>query len=523
MPIDFNRSELTSVQVRKDIVSSGIRLIASNKDEKGDLIKSFLGGLLKIGGWIIGKIFQGLSFTFSGLFALIRGTASFIYNFNWNATDEGLDTQLQQLTNLVGGQLGGTFGNLLGFLVCGIAPAAGVAYFNEPVGLYLLKEIGEEAFDEFLANLGMLVQTSASLLLRWTVINMFKSNRRIIKGFFRNPNSKQSQFASMILGEGFTNAIARWGEPGSKPWSFRRAVEEAIDNIENPFLQAFTEEFYEEFLDGCGEAFYIIGQGLDSWVLQQKLAQNDIFGQERAVEITFDRENPEEKLVLVGSEKLIKQNLVQTMTHHAMIRDRDMGFFMGETVRENMVKTVSTVPLTLVIIWKNKPSPPYGGTTKCSTVKLTIPDINRAKLDWQQIKQLAGGTNGFLTGPEYVYGEWENGIPFFHYGSSSADAQSRIERLATLSNIEILDYKYGQQVNKARTQKYNLKRTVTQLFPAWMTILNQQKMLNEESGRTTKSGTYKSRKYKIDLYLQEKPNDFEEIINDLIYTPGINS
>lgn len=522
MPIDFKRSELISTIIRKEIVgSSGIRELKPNKDE-GGLIKGFLGGLFKIGGWIIGKIFQGIGFTFSAIASLIKGTIAYIYNFNWNATDEELDTQLRQLTNQIAGQIGGTFGNLAGHLICGIVPAAGIMYFNEPLGLYLLKEAGEEAFDEFLGNMGMLVQSSARLLLRSLLVGAFKGTRRLIKGFLRDPSSPQSQFASQVLGEGFHSAVSRWGEKGSKPWSFRSAVEEWIDNIENPALQNFTEEFYEELLDGCGEAFYVIAQGLDSWVLQQKIAQNNVFGSEKAVEITFDRENPDDKLVLVGNEHLVKQNIIQTMTYHSMIRDRDMGFFMGETVRENMVRTVATVPLTLVIVWKDKSAPPYGANKRGSTVRFQIPDINRSKLDWDIIKRLAGGENGYLTGSEYVYGEWENGTPFFHYGVSSGDAQNRVEQMATLSKIEILDYKYGQQVNKGRTQKYDLKRKQTQLFPAWMTILNQQKVLNEESGRVTKSGVYKNRKFKIDLYPKEKPNDFDEIINELIYTPGTN-
>lgn len=114
----------------------------------------------------------------------------------------------------------------------------------------------------------------------------YKNIRRSIKEVFRNPNSQQSQAAQAIFGSNFNNWIRAWGDPSSKPWSFAIAVEEAIESLPDGYIEEFVENFYEGFLEGCDEAGFVVAQSLDSWYAEQRLAKNQLLGDDTVLEVT---------------------------------------------------------------------------------------------------------------------------------------------------------------------------------------------------------------------------------------------
>ena len=528
---DILLTALKSRLVRRSVTQndSGLRSVGGAPppsflpDWLSNLVGGFFKAVVNFGGWLIGVVFSGIGFTFTGIWGLIVSTSAFIYNFNWNATDAELNAQVNALQQILYGQLGATLGNAVGYLVCGVVPSAGMMVFNEALGLYLLKEVGEEAFEEFAANLAVLIRLSINVAARHFLISAFKNVRRAVKTYLRDPDSPQSTLIRNLFGGGIDEAIRGWGAEGAKPWSFRIGVENAIDRIENPALREFTEEFIEEALDGCVEAGYIIAQGLDSWVLQQRMAKTHIMGSERVVEVTPNREVPEEKIILAGRETLLRPELTATMRSHSLIDKRDVGQWVGEPIREAVRRPPISIQIKISLNSVQR-SPFIEQNGKRGTrVSVTIPNVDRAKIDWQTIKTAAGGANGYLWGRYMAKAKLTDGYVMKLYAATPQEAEDRVRAYLLLSNSTLEGLTITEEAKEGTRLTYDaLYKQPTRIYPIEFTIVNQVRVLNEDSGRAALSGIYKSKKYLIPLNVDRKPDNFEAIVNDLFYIPGAN-
>ncbi|MDJ0661575.1 MAG: hypothetical protein QNJ42_19120 [Crocosphaera sp.] len=486
--------------------------------------KSFLGivgrGTLKVGGWL----FKGLGFVGFGFRAILDvfwQSFDYIWNFNWNVTDAELDRGIANLKVRIAGQLGATAGNLVGYIACGVIPSIGILVINEPLGLYLLQQVGEEALDEFLSNIRILLRTSLYGLVQSAWITMFKNTRRAAKIATKDPDAPISRLGKRIFGEGFQQAIQQWGEEGSKPWSFAIEKERRRDEIKNPLAKEFWEEFDDEFADACRDASYVIADGLDSWALQQRMEEETRGGNQVAIEFLPNRELEDERMIVSGSEQEVRTQLITTMNTYEMIEHRDVGMYMGEQVRTHVRKRVP--PLTLRVQLFNWPSPPfYRSDSDTRRVSCDVPGIKRNKLDWNTIKEAFGGNTGYLWGRFYTVVNLKDSDGHFAgqlkiYGGSKSEAERRIDRVLQLTEYEELTRTHGEE-DESRTDNNNGKKykASTRIYPAYMTIINAKKVAREELGQPSLQGTYKRSRDKILLYPNDKPANFEERINELL-------
>jgi hypothetical protein len=114
------------------------------------ILETIINGALRFGNFLISGIVSLISFSFTKLWSWIVSGVQFIYNFDWNISDTAIDKQIEGLWNSFGGILGGAVGRTIGWIGCGLVPAATVFSFNQSMGAYLLKEVGEQAIDEML-------------------------------------------------------------------------------------------------------------------------------------------------------------------------------------------------------------------------------------------------------------------------------------------------------------------------------------------------------------------------------------
>lgn len=526
-------SELASRTVRSNIVGeSGIREIAPSGEEPTGLwarITSFVGflfgELLNFGGWIVGWIGSAISFTFTDIWGLIVQTTQFVYTFNWQQTDEQLDQYVKNMQASLSGQFGGTLGQLTGWLACGIIPSAGIFAFNEPLGLYLLKNVGEEALDELLGELENLIRASLRLTAQASLIKRFKNTRQAIKKWNKEKDADdwEIQFLNDVFGGDIQDLIDSWGDEGNPPWSFQKAVEEKVDAIKNPNLRNFVEEFLEELAESCVEAGYVLAQGLDSWVLQSKMQRDEIWGQEQVIEVTPDREIQDERIIVAGGENLVRGQIPQTLSNYQLVENRDVGQWVGQPVAESTQKSPNE--LTLRILLYSKKTPPVREAKQ--QVSITLPDVKRGKLDFDAIKRAVGGRNGYTYGRFLGKARLDNGKSLYVYSDSSGNAEERLKELAELIEPEILgitvteEVKTGQRANGKPLEKQPIK-----VYPFSIYLENKQKILNQstdEKGFQTLGGSYRKKESRIEIWRDEKPSDFDERINELLQTEGANS
>lgn len=526
--VTIARTSLTSRTVRSAVTAGNGRRTISQRDpgslSPGGLL-GFLGSLfnhlLTFSGWLISGILGGISFSFSSAWSYITQSALQLYYFNWNISDQQIDQLLEQQKAILAGMAGSTAGNLLGYLVCGIAPSAVILAFNEPLGAYLLKEVGEEALDEFLANFRALLQASARMGSQRAGYEMFKNIRRNVRELVKNPDSTASQAVKSLFGNEVLKALQGWGTT-NKPWSFASAIEEKIESLNDPVAENFWENFVDDFIDACIEAGYVIAGGLDSWVAQQRLTQNDSqFGQETIVEILPNREVDGERIVLAAPRDLLRQEIVSTMRTHELLDNRNVGMWVGEPVSE--LVRVAPTSLDLRIIFNSVQRSPFiqADGKRGKQVQVTIPNVDRAKIDWSAIKAAAGGDNGYLWGRFLGRATLDNEQFVYAYCATSDEAKDRVKAYAAFSKSELLAITITEETREGKRAIYNaLYKEPTRIYPISFTIINQQRILNEASGKATLSGIYKRKQDVIPLNVPSQPNDFDTIIADLFRIPG---
>lgn len=515
--INLTRQTLRSDIVRKAVAgASGTREIKRKEPESGNwftgLIRNLWGGVTSITGFILGTLgFIGFSFT--ALWGWLRSTVSFLYNFNWNIPDRQIDAILRQMRIALVGQMGEGAGNFVGFLVCGILPGVVIAKFNKPLGAYVLKEVSEEAFDELMANFRVLLQQTTYSVAAHVFYTWFKSTRRAIKADAANSNSQIGRVGRNIFGESFNKWVQAWGDDNAKPWSFSGAVQEAIESLPDGYIEEFVENFYEGFLEGCDEAGFVVAQSLDRWYAEQRLQKNQILGEETVVEVTPNRQHERERIVLAGARELVKPALVNALTAYQLLDNRDVGQIVGEPAREYIKKQHGEFQIR--ILFRGVKEPPFGTSQRA---QFTLENIRLDRLEWERIKRLAGGVNGYMWGRFRCEGLCSDGSKPTLYASTGEAGTDMIEAFVDeLTDLEL--YKVDP-VEEKRTGKRrvhdSLYKPDIRVYPAFVTIFHKTRVLNEEDGRAEMSGVYKHKEYRIPLYTDTKPDDWETTIAEIL-------
>jgi hypothetical protein len=525
--LNLSLSNLNSGKIRTLATRTldGIRAIGGaktqNEDEDGNVLVRIFNRVNKLGagvsGFLLNAIGGGLQWTFTSIMTQVQMGVRYLWNFNWNATDAELDAQYVAYMSMLAGTLGGTIGNAVGWAVCGAGPGLIMMKFNKLLALRVMKEVGEEAVDELVANLRVLVQQSAQLVFRQTLITSYKNGRRLLKEILLDPDGRGKVFREAL---GINpSRVKEWGEKGTKPWTFALALDNWIESINNPIIENFTEELIEEFFDSCSEAFYVVANTADQYMMEQKLSQASLLGDQEFVEITPNRDDESEKIVIAGPAELIKPTIVQTLAQHQLLEERDLGMWVGEPLREALIAPPVSIQMRVLL------TDTEGNARSKRRVQITIPDVQRSRIDWGRLKAAVGGQNGYMWGAYRCKARLSGGNFIELYAATESEGVDRLVELAYFSNQEILGITAVKELKEGKRKTISaLYKQSTRIYPYGFTVINQQKVLNEESGRAQMSGIYKKRKTSmILLHTSSKPDDFEEILQELFYIPGANN
>ena len=477
-------------------------------------IANWAGKFVGFIGNVLGAILKFIGFSFTKVWSWIVGGVQFIYNFDWNITDQAIDNQINNLWNSVGGILGGFAGQAFGWLACGIVPSAAIFVFNEALGSYLLREVGEEALSGLTASLNSVLQQTASGGLTMAGLWLYKNIRRGLK----NPANPLGQFLRLKLGN---ETIDQWGESGTDSWSFALAVEKKVESIPNEWLREFVEEFLEGAGESCIEAGYAVAGGLDAWYAQGAQQRESVLGQDRIVEVTPNREIPEESFVLAGSEELIRQQLTAMIGQHRLLGERDVGQITGLGY-DDLLGRLNPLGFALIIVWYDKEKPPYESKRHRRAIKrqLTIPSVIRSKIDWEIIKIAA---EPFTTGPITCTAKLSDGRRLKLRAATESGAKLKIQKLLTLSTAEVVGPLTFQTEDYLAGDTDDRRPPTVTVYPAFCTVINQQKLANTgERGRTHDDGEkYRKLKARIRLYPRKEPPEVEDVLKRILSSRAV--
>jgi hypothetical protein len=450
------------------------------------------------GWWLAGVALGGISFSLTSLWSLLVTGSIALYHFNWNATDEDIDATIKSRWISFASLAGGTLGESLGFFTCGVLPAVTTFAFNEAAGAYLLKRVGPEFLEELAGNMSLVLSASARSAAATYFALQYKNIRKILK-------SKSSPLRSLLPAK----VIDNWGKKGTASYTFAGDVEKRIESIKNPFLRSFTESFVEEFFEGCVEGGYILAAAGDSWLWEQKNKAVEIKAE--IVEITPNREAPNEKIILAGNRSTLRPAITSALVQHQLLRNRDVGQIVASDSADVFRRKPSDIYLSL--IYYDRKEPPYNhAKSKRVTVNLTA--VKRTKLDWKDIKRIAGKT-GHQTGRFLANGKQENGSKISIYGATSEIASDMAKQLSEFSSAAIQVINITEETKELnRTKSKALQKEIMHVYPAYATITVNR--INAVDGRATNEGIKRKKEtYKFPIWPNEEPANFSEEFNAL--------
>lgn len=397
----------------------------TSSQDKG-FLESIWDGATRFVGFLVSGVVQLISFSWTKLWSWIVGGTQFIANFNWNISDESIDKQIEGLWNAFGGVLGGAVGRAIGWIGCGLVPAAAIMTFNEALATHLLKEVGEQALDELLDAASEVIQAGFRMGVQASFLWLYKN----IRGALKDPANPLGIALRGLFG---SEKIDKWGTGES--WTIAGAIENAIESIPNTFLRNFVEEAWEEGTEACIEAGYAVAGGIDAWLAMQKVANNSVLGVDRTIEITPDRSVPDERIVLSGPEAVMRPTVVNVLATHQMLGNRDVGVLINGTPVDDYVRP-GTQERRLMIEFKEKQQPPWvmPDGKRARRRQITVFAIKRG-LTWEEVKLAA---KQYTSGQRLVTAQLDNGHQMQCYANTENEGLQKIKELLKLSTAEIL-------------------------------------------------------------------------------------
>lgn len=579
-PLSFKLSSLKNINIAKSrrVVAAASQFGApSNVSSGNQFWTGFLGKLLNSFGNIFvkaaklvwdGVAFLGKAFSVTKIVQFFIQAAVYIYHFDFNISDKEIDNRIKSALLSLSAMAGGLVGQTLGWVVCGVLPAALVVVFNVPLSLKLAKAAGlkkisnavkladvvtdvidEEFVDEIAGSLASLILSAGRMSIEAAFLAFYKNFRAFLKN---------TKLAEKIFGK---EKVKKWGVSGP-PVSMARTVEEIIEKIPNEYLRMFVEEFMEEFFEGCGEALLVLAGAMDSWLgLQRSMQSQDSQGQNAVAYIDLAPKSSTSPTKNLGIDEtpvmtntirreLAPRNhggqilkvcappqslpviLSSVAANAELLRSKDVG-----TVFANDIITVAKkIPYNLSIILEYSSFP--DGATMRNGVKAKRPTysipVDKSKVDWERIKEAAGGSNGYMYGPVKVTYQLEDDDGRYAgqlalYAATEAEARRRLNAFLTLSSLRILSATVTEEKEEGKRQRrYNNVKPRIQVYPAYFTIIYKKRVLNligdnQAGGRvqvTTPGRTF-NRRVRIPLWMETKPPYVDEQIRELLdYTPG---
>lgn len=222
-----------------------------------------------------------------------------------------------------------------------------------------------------------------------------------------------------------------------------------------------------------------------------------------------------------GTLKQLQSNVPIILALGNMLRDKDVGNFMG-SLATDYLRNVKTSSLQLCCFWSVYPKPPFWkpqSNGKVIRAECTVPNIKRSKMDYETIKQVMGGKNGYLWGRFWGAAQLSCGGRIRVFAGSENEAEQRIDALASLSNSEILGVLTGEEKPRnSRAKNNNAYKDTIRIYPNYISVINTEKLfLDERKGRTQLDGKFDSKKSKkLTLWEDNKMSWFDSAMTEAL-------
>jgi hypothetical protein len=185
-------------------------------------------------------------------------TGTFLYNFEWQETDEDIDKAIDQAITSLYGPMGEFLGRATAsMLVTGLTSPPKIEI--NVTSLALMWEVDENIRDELLESVSEFAMVGIRTFVAVAIKLAYKNTRQFIKKAYKESPEDFKKIAQGIKLPGnnkLGTSIEQWGNPSSQPWSLKRHIdlEGKVEKIEDEKIRNLTEEFLESFWETWNEA-----------------------------------------------------------------------------------------------------------------------------------------------------------------------------------------------------------------------------------------------------------------------------
>lgn len=381
-------------------------------------------------------------------YSTFLNVADTMKSFDWNATDKQLEATLKAqdvaLASAWGGALGVGASSLVGVSIgrgVGMSvPRIGSAQFSQQI----YNAVKEEALDNFQGDWTAALNVTKQQAVSSTAVKGYMMLRTALKTL---PNELLSKYFS----ESQVKFIKEeWGQGIGGQITFNSFMDETIEKIESPALEAFAEEFVDEFWDNIVDLGYVICRELDDGYRAVELERLGNGGDRTTVRLNPNEEAIEENWDYID---MPRQELIQAIQDDLREYQRMQGRNVGQIVSSSFQESVRTRPMLrqMVIRFCSKEKPPWvhddGKAPKYPEIR--IPDY-KPGLTWNQIKKAA---KAFTWGPFRAQAILTNRRQLAVYGQSQAEAVAKLKDIQELSTVEILRLSCSEELETPTKQK----------------------------------------------------------------------
>lgn len=509
MGLTLSKSSMVSFIARKAINDAGGRkfnpgaALQVQNDNEGN----FLSAIWNAGRQLVGFLVKvtaaltGFVFSFAGLVGQIVNAVRFVWSYNLNTPDAQIDNQIKGLWQAFIPRVGGALGQALGWFVCGAIPGAVLFKFNKALGVKVLTEVSEEAYDEMMATLRNMGSAMVSATLKTFFLKAFKSLRKWLK----RPGNPLYQF----LPQGLRDA---W--QGNRPWSFAKAVEAKVETLD-PNWEAFTEEALEEFGDSCPEALFLVANSVDVWLAEQRTKATSPLGDDYVVEVYPNRDESE-SFVMAGPLELLKEAIPTEIQKRHYLADKDLGLWTDSDDRQALL---SGDPFTLYgwVIFRSE-----DGLGPGRRPKYQMPAFDRAKVnDYERIRAACGGANGYLWGRFVAQATTSVNHPMYCRGATADEAKDRLIALTELCELDLLTINVTEELKiLRRAGNPSLQKDPKRVLPYRLVLVNRKYFTEPRpNAKASRFGYYDEVEEVFDISGPTKPADWDARMAEVLLGP----
>lgn len=239
-----------------------------------------------------------------------------------------------------------------------------------------------------------------------------------------------------------------------------------------------------------------------------------------------------EEIILSGTEETLKPIISLLVGIYQLIENRDVGDIVAAPVLEVARAELPTVKIC--IHFSSNKEPPFRHQEGKPRLEpyCNISDIDVRKLTWENVKNAAGGVNGYNWGRFRAVANLSNRRQLKVYGGSTKEAKERLLALNELSKAKILTLTTSEEEKIGRRAENKLLyKPTTRVYPAYFSVINNQKILIETEREVYQqkikgklAGDFKRiQTPKIPLWTIKEPPKAKEAIREALRVRGTSS